>query len=36
MDCSEEIPGIDVVSKAAGDIYPKGIFICQDGFNKDG
>ena len=35
IDGSEETDGIDVVSEAIGDIYPEGIFICQDGFNKD-
>jgi 3-phytase len=35
-DGIEETDGIDVSSTAMGHEFPKGIFVAQDGFNKDG
>jgi 3-phytase len=34
-DRTQETDGIDIYSGAVGDIYPAGIFMCQDGFNYD-
>lgn len=35
IDGAEETDGIDVYSGAFGTAYPKGVFVCQDGYNKD-
>lgn len=36
VDGTQETDGIDAVSLELGINYPKGLFICQDGFNYDG
>lgn len=36
IDGVEETDGIDVCHLALGDLFPKGIFVAQDGFNYDG
>lgn len=35
VDSVEETDGIEVISVAIGAKYPKGIFVAQDGFNRD-
>ena len=35
FDGSEETDGIDVFSGALGAKFPFGLFVCQDGYNKD-
>lgn len=35
VDAAEETDGIEAVSVALGEKYPQGIFVVQDGFNKD-
>lgn len=35
MDGNEDTDGIDVYSSAIGSTYPEGVFIAQDGYNKD-
>lgn len=35
FDGAEETDGIDIYSGPVGDMYPKGILIAQDGFNKN-
>ncbi len=35
FDGAEETDGIDIYAAPIGDMYPKGILIAQDGFNKD-
>lgn len=34
-DRTQETDGIDIYSGAVGNLYPNGIFMCQDGFNYD-
>lgn len=34
-DRTQETDGIDIYSGAVGDLFPHGIFFCQDGFNYD-
>lgn len=35
IDGAEETDGIDVYSGAFSSAYPEGVFVCQDGYNKD-
>lgn len=35
-DSIQDTDGIEVTSAALGEEFPKGIFVCQDGYNKDG